>query len=326
MVDIVASFLKDPRLVRTKFLNFMLVGGSGTGKTTLAGAIASCLARSGIFVEDKVIHAGRAELVAEYEGQTVARTRHFLISHLDRGIVFVDEAYSVTKWNDGKPEGYGAEAVTAMIEFMSQYKGLYCLIVAGYEKEMSRYFLPTNPGLPRRFPYRFALQNLDAPQMVRVFKCTLLTEQGRPVSQDGPLESDAYFADEAWAYLTQLVAACTSGSYRLAAEEFDRATRCTHYNVRTFVPFYPYMHQLFENQAGSMTNLAEECITVLMSKAPLSLSTRPLLRAASSQPPPFPLHNPKGVMQQVIRKRVANSALTSMPLFLQELEHLEAFV
>ena len=319
VVDLVTSFLKSPELVRTKFLNFMFVGGSGTGKTTLAGIIASCLAKSGMFVEDKVIDAGRAEFVAEYEGQTVARTRHFLISNLDRGILFVDEAYALTKWNDGGVEGYGAEAVTAMIEFMTRYKGLYCIIVAGYEKEMSRYFLPTNPGLTRRFPYRFAMRDLDPEQLVHVFKHTLLSEQGLEVTNSTPLESEQYFTDDAWSYLTELIRICTSGHSTWKAEEYDRSTRCNYHHIHKFVPSFPYMYQLFEHQAGSMTNLAEECITVLMSKSPIASVVHKRTRSWV----PFSLRQPRSVMQQVIRKRIANSALTSTPQFIHELELIE---
>ena len=35
-----------------------------------------------MFVGDRVVCAGRAEFVAEYEGQTVARTRNFLLEWL----------------------------------------------------------------------------------------------------------------------------------------------------------------------------------------------------------------------------------------------------
>ena len=87
------------------------------------------------------------------------------MANLDRGVVFIDEAYALTQWSDGKPEGYGSEAVSAMVEFMTRYKGLYCLLAAGYEREMTRYFLPTNPGLPRRFPYRFVLHDLTPDEL-----------------------------------------------------------------------------------------------------------------------------------------------------------------
>ena len=47
VVDVVASFLKDPRLFRTRLLNFILMGGAGTGKTTLAEAIGDVFAKAG---------------------------------------------------------------------------------------------------------------------------------------------------------------------------------------------------------------------------------------------------------------------------------------
>ena len=174
VVDIVGVFLKNPRFLQTKFMNFVMVGAAGTGKTTLAAAIAAVFARAGMFVDDKVVDAGRAEFVGEYEGQTVARTRAFLVSNLDRGVVFIDEAYAITPWQDGKPEGYGSEAATAMVEFMTRYPGLYCIIVAGYEKEMTRYFLTSNEGMSRRFPNKFVLRDMSADDLLTVFKRALL--------------------------------------------------------------------------------------------------------------------------------------------------------
>lgn len=327
VVDVVGSFLKNPNLVRTKFLNFIMVGAAGTGKTTLAGVIAKCLASAGMFVDDRVVTAGRAEFVAEYEGQTVARTRNFLISNLDAGVIFVDEAYGITQWNDGKPESYGTEAITAMVEFMSKYKGLYCIITAGYEKEMQRYFLATNPGLARRFPFRFVLRDLSPMQLVYVFQRTLLTEQGYELppgegehSQEEPLESSHYFTQEAWRYLTLLIAYCTSGRLEVVPEEYDRATRQTYKAVHKFSPTYPHMYQLFMNQAGSMTNLAEECVTVLMSRMPFGDPTR---RPRGNQASIIPRNMDVGVMKQVIRQRILNSALSKAPDFMRELVFIE---
>lgn len=329
VVDVVGAFLKNPALIRSRFLNFMVVGASGTGKTTLASLMARCLACAGMFVEDRVVDAGRAELVAEYEGQTTARTRHFLLSNLDRGVIFVDEAYSITQWSDGKPEAYGAEAVSAMVEFMTRYKGLYCIITAGYEKEMQRYFLATNPGLARRFPYRFALHNMDALQLVHVFKRTLVTEQGKVLPAQAAdsgafLESDAYFTREAWAYLQSLVALSTSGCARMEPEEYDRATNRTYSNTPRFVPHFPHLYTLFENQAGSMTNLAEECVTVLMSQLPFQGSHRSL--RGDSLVVEFPRNQPLAVMQQVVRQRVLNSALSSAPVYFSELQVVEQMI
>lgn len=326
VTDIIAAFLKNPKLIQTKFLNFMMVGAAGTGKTTLAAAIARAFSSAGMFVDDKVTDAGRAEFVGEYEGQTVARTRHFLISNLDRGVVFVDEAYAITPWADGKPEGYGAEAVTAMVEFMSHYKGLYCLICSGYEREMTRYFLPTNPGLPRRFPYRFALEDLSPDDLVHVFQRTLLTEQGIqvPTGRQTALASEAYFEPAAWEYLRALLeVATTSGATVWDDEEYDRATRKTYTHVRRFVPAFPRLYTLFENQAGSMTNLAEEAATVLMRAVPYDDAAT----AAAAAPTTALMRTPArgvAVLRQIVVQRIRHSALSDVDAFLDELTRAEA--
>lgn len=323
VVDIVDAFLKNPNLVRTKFLNFILAGQAGTGKTTLAGVVASCLASAGMFVDNRVVLAGRAELVAEYEGQTVAKTNHFLVSNLDSGVIFIDEAYGITQWNDGKPESYGTEAVTAMVEFMSRYKGLYCIILAGYEKEIQRYFLSTNPGLTRRFPFRFVLHDLSPNRLTQIFKRTLLTEQGYTVDpgEGEEIESHSYFTEEAWMYLTQIVAFSTSGRVDTIPEEYDSGTRQIYKNVTRFLPSYPHMNQLFMNQAGSMTNLAEECITVLVSKVPLSDPRG--CRNYSLGKYTLPRMNGVSVMKRVVRQRILNSSMSAVPLYMRELEFME---
>ena len=208
---LVSSFLKSPALFRTKLMNFMLVGSAGTGKTSLAEAIGDVFANAGIFVGNRLVVAGRAELVASYEGQTVSKTRAFLTSHLDGGVVFVDEAYAITPWHNGQPEGYGSEAATAMVEFMSRYVGLYCLIVAGYEHEMQRQFLPTNEGLSRRFPHKFVLRDMTPVELVLVFKRQLMRMQGQPEVVDAATD---YFHTDAWAYLQDLIEECTRGGSR----------------------------------------------------------------------------------------------------------------
>lgn len=319
VVDIVGAFLKNPKLIQTKFMNFIMVGPAGTGKTTIAAEIARTFARAGMFVGDNVTEAGRAEFVGEYEGQTVARTRNFLVSNLDRGVIFVDEAYALTPWTNGKSEGYGAEAITAMVEHMTKYKGLYCLIVAGYEKEMTRYFLPTNPGLTRRFPYRFVLKDMTPEDLLRAFQRHILKEQGIVQPLDSKYYASVeYFTDDAWDYLRTLIDVSTQGEVVYISEEADTSTKKTYFNVRHFVPRFPLMYTLFENQAGSMTNLAEEAILVLMKT--VSFKT---LRTGLDASLPNIQQQPVGVMRQIIVQRIYNSALSQSPEYLDELERAE---
>jgi SpoVK/Ycf46/Vps4 family AAA+-type ATPase len=322
-VDIVGAFIKDPRLFRTKLMNFMLVGGAGTGKTTLASVIGDVFAKAGIFVGNRLIEAGRAELVGQYEGQTVARTRNFLINNLDSGVIFIDEAYAITPWQNGKPEGYGSEATTALVEFMTRYIGLYCIIVAGYEMQMTRYFLPTNEGLSRRFPNKLVLRNRSPDDLVLVFKRALLKSQGLevPVGKTKELESTGYFDADAWQYLREMIQICTAGDSEYV-EEMDPATRQTYTRVRRFAPTWDRMFTLFENQAGSMVNLADEAITVLIG----TVSYEEVTKALKKNVRPTFRPQPRAIMRHIIVQLILKSAFSDFEAFLTQLEQVESLI
>lgn len=322
VVDIVASFLKDPRLFRTKLLNFMMMGGAGTGKTTLAEAIGDVLAKAGMFVGNNLIEAGRGELVGQYMGETVAKTRSFLVSNLDAGVIFVDEAYAITPWEDGKPESYGTEAATAMVEFMTRYQGLYCLITAGYERDMTRYFLPANEGLDRRFPNKFVLADMSPDELVLVFKRQLLRAQGLTVPNAGsPLASERYFSPAAYAYLRGLLAVAMQGDTSYA-DEVDPRTRRTYRRVRTFRPRWECLHRVFEHQAGAMANLADEAVTVLYATIRFEDVLAAQRRKGRAARPPI---REQGVqtMRDIVVQRIRSMAFSDVDAFLRELEQVE---
>jgi SpoVK/Ycf46/Vps4 family AAA+-type ATPase len=326
VVDMVAAFIKDPRLIRTRLMNFMLMGGAGTGKTTLAGAIGDVFARAGMFVGNDLIEAGRGELVGQYMGETVTKTRNFLVSHLDGGVVFIDEAYGITPWEDGKPESYGTEATTAMVEFMTRYPGLYCIITAGYEREMVRYFLPSNEGLDRRFPHKFVLNTPTAGNMVTIFKRQLLRAQGLPLpgTEEERLASEAYFHPDAFEYLQRLVEACTDGDTTYV-EQFDSATRRSYRRVRTFTPAWDHMHRLFEHHAGSMTNLADEAVTVLYN----TISFKDVVtvqRKRGRNARPHIRQQPVATMRNVVLQRIRSMALSDTDAVARQFEQVERAV
>ena len=293
----------------------MLLGSSGTGKTSIAREIGNVLASAGMFVSGQVVEAGRGDLVGEYEGQTVARTRSFLISNLDNGVIFVDEAYSVTPWERGKPEGYGLEAATAMVEFMTQFPGLYCIVVAGYEVPMVRYFLASNEGMSRRFPYKFVLADMSAQELVAVFQKKLEACLGL---DSHAVCGEQYFDAKAWTYLRRLVHECRRGMFALV-DQYDEATRKTYKDVKIFVPEYPRAYALFENQAGSMTNLAEEAIAVMLRHVPLG---RHVLALGKKRGLPLGRHG-IDVMREIVRKRVCSSALSAAHETIRELDRAE---
>lgn len=317
VVDIVTSFLKDPRLFRTRLMNFIMMGGAGTGKTTIAEAIGDVFAKAGMFVGNSLVQAGRGDLVGQYMGETVTKTRQFLMANLDNGVIFIDEAYAITSWEDGKPESYGTEATTAMVEFMTRFPGMYCIITAGYEREMIRYFLPANEGLDRRFPHKFVLNTLSPAQMVHIFKRQLLRAQGlTPPDDDDDALVVPLFTSAAYSFLECIIRVSTEGD-TTCSDEQDPCTRRVYRRVCRFEPRWEYMYRVFEHQAGSMSNLADEAITVLYG----TLSFRDVITSFKKRgrnARPRLRQQDTHVMREVILRRIRNMAFSDAPFFEQQ--------
>ena len=322
VVDIVASFLKDPRLFRTKMMNFMLLGSAGTGKTTLAEAMGDVFAKAGMFVGNNLVIAGRGELVGQYMGETVTKTRQFLVGNLDNGVIFIDEAYAITPWEDGKPESYGTESATAMVEFMTRYPGLYCIITAGYEREMVRYFLSSNEGLDRRFPHKFVLRTLAADEMIVIFQRQLVRAQGLALPNDDVVPR--YFSNDAYCYLRALIAVSLQGEISYV-DEFDNATRRSYKRVRQFRPTFEYMYRIFAHQAGSMANLADEAITVLYTTLNFADVARCYKKKGRPARPDLPQQG-ISTMKRIVVQRIRNMALSDSDVFLRQFQQVQHLV
>ena len=100
-------------------------------------------------------------------GQTAAKTRKVLQKHKN-GVIFVDEFYTlVTSENDS----YGEEALGEICAHMSENPDTI-IIVAGYEKEMERVF-KIQPGLKRRFAWRFVIPKYTPEEIFEIFKIQL---------------------------------------------------------------------------------------------------------------------------------------------------------
>ncbi len=91
---------------------------------------------------------GRAELVAEYIGQTAPKVKK-AIDQARGGILFIDEAYSLSNRGDDEKD-FGREVIEVLIKEMSDGKGDIAIVCAGYTKEMEN-FMKMNPGLSSRF-------------------------------------------------------------------------------------------------------------------------------------------------------------------------------
>ena len=173
---LIKTLASNYKVFRTKYNNMVFMGPPGVGKTTVAKAVGSILGQLLILFENDVKVLTAADFVAEFEGQTPAKVKSLLSNGLER-VIFLDEAYALLKCPPGggprkdEAAGYGIEAVNEMVAFMSDYTGMYVLIVAGYEKPMRDCFLPSNEGFARRFDssLRFNISEFSTEDLLRVF-------------------------------------------------------------------------------------------------------------------------------------------------------------
>jgi len=147
--------------------HMVFTGNPGTAKTTIARLIAAVYAKLGLLSSGHLVEVSRADLVAEYIGQTAPRVRAAVERALG-GVLFIDEAYSLTMSGHDRRD-FGHEAVAELIKLMEEHRSDLVVIVAGYEAEMER-FLRSNPGLDSRFPKVLHFPDYTNDELVSIFE------------------------------------------------------------------------------------------------------------------------------------------------------------
>nr|WP_095875264.1 AAA family ATPase [Streptomyces sp. TLI_235] len=154
--------------------HFVFSGPSGTGKTTVARILGQVFHALGLLSGDHLVEAQRADLVGEFLGQTAVKANDLIDSALD-GVLFIDEAYSLSNSGYSKGDAYGDEALQVLLKRAEDNRDRLVVILAGYPEGMNR-LLAANPGLNSRFTTR-----VDFPS----YRPGELTEIGRSLALTG---------------------------------------------------------------------------------------------------------------------------------------------
>ena len=154
-IEELATFLQFIKIRKEKGIddktingtNLIFTGNPGTGKTTVAKLLGKIYKSLGILSSGHLIEVGRAELIAEFIGQTAPKVKK-VIQKARGGVLFIDEAYSLARKGESEKD-YGKEAIEVLMKEMSDGAGDLVIIFAGYPNEMKD-FIGSNPGLKSR--------------------------------------------------------------------------------------------------------------------------------------------------------------------------------
>ena len=153
-------------------LHTIFTGNPGTGKTTVARIIGKIYRALGILERGTVEECDRQKLVAGFVGQTAIKTAE-VIERAKGGVLFIDEAYSLTQ---GGSNDFGREAVDTLLKRMEDMRGELVVIAAGYPANM-RQFLEVNPGLKSRFDRKMEFPDYSPDELLLIAKGMLEEEQ-----------------------------------------------------------------------------------------------------------------------------------------------------
>lgn len=128
-------------------LHLAFTGNPGTGKTTVARIVGRIYKQIGLLSKGHFVEVSRTDLIAGYQGQTALKVKK-VIEKAKGGVLFIDEAYSITE-NDHS-DSYGRECLTELTKALEDYREDLVVIVAGYTEPMNNFF-ESNLGLKSRF-------------------------------------------------------------------------------------------------------------------------------------------------------------------------------
>jgi len=169
IIDIILYYLQRLDIKNYDMLHTIIDGPPGTGKTEIAYIYSEILNNLGVLSKGTFKKAKKNDLIGGYLGHTAMKTMKLLEESIG-GVLFIDEIYSLGSSNgkDSK-DIYAKECIDLIMEFLSENKSDFVLVVAGYKNDIEQFFLTMNDGLERRFPIHLSIAEYNSNEMEKIF-------------------------------------------------------------------------------------------------------------------------------------------------------------
>lgn len=106
----------------------------------------------------------RGDFVGKYQGHSLDKIRSIFKEH-EGGVIMIDEAYSLTM---SDRDDFGHEVLTEINNYMTQHPDRIIFIFAGYKEQINQSIMAIQPGLSRRFNWKFDINGYTDDELFQI--------------------------------------------------------------------------------------------------------------------------------------------------------------